>query len=373
MMDQDSSPSPDGPTHQFNAGENVGVAMANQEMKTNGTGEPHPQDGPLKGAAAGEAPAGGGGAKPAAGKGAAEKNTKQSPSPAQPRPGNTGPKQARSRAADVKSGSTPSRPAGGASSKTRTASGGEPLVDGTGYCSPGTPHSPASRSSTPGRDIKKVAVVRTPPKSPGSLRGRTPPLTPAPPMPDLKNIKSKIGSTSNLKHTPGGGKVSIQDKKIDLSNVQSKCGSKANMKHTPGGGNVQIVHKKVDLTNVTAKCGSKANINHKPGGGKVEIRSEKMDFKVVSKVGSLDNVGHVAGGGQRKIESHKLSFREQAKARTDHGAEIIYTESSPGHSGDASPRRLSNMSSSGSLNVAEAPPLDTLADQVSASLAKQGL
>ncbi len=26
-------------------------------------------------------------------------------------------------------------------------------------------------------------------------------------MPDLKNIKSKIGSTENLKYQPGGGKV----------------------------------------------------------------------------------------------------------------------------------------------------------------------
>lgn len=58
-----------------------------------------------------------------------------------------------------------------------------------------------------------------------------------------------------------------------------------------------------------------------------------------------------------QIESHKLTFRESAKARTDHGAEIIIQE-------DSSPRRLSNTSSHGSLNTTEAPPLDTLADQV---------
>lgn len=123
-----------------------------------------------------------------------------------------------------------------------------------GVSSPGS-RSPASRPSTPNKDIKKVwspivttclsvsgslvlylsqmvllsltvftahllissctgsdnmvlqvAVVRTPPRSPGSARGQTPPL-PSHPMPDLSKVKSKVGSTENLKHIPGGGKV----------------------------------------------------------------------------------------------------------------------------------------------------------------------
>lgn len=72
-----------------------------------------------------------------------------------------------------------------------------------------------------------------------------------------------------------------------------------------------------------------------------------------------------------QIETHKLTFRENAKAKTDHGAEIVYK--SPTISGDASPRRLSNVSSSGSINMVDSPQLSTLADEVSASLAKQGL
>lgn len=71
-----------------------------------------------------------------------------------------------------------------------------------------------------------------------------------------------------------------------------------------------------------------------------------------------------------QIESHKLSFRETAKARTDHGAEIVCK--SADLSMDGSPRRLSNVSSSGSINMTD-PQLSTLAEQVSASLAKQGL
>ncbi|KAK9396868.1 microtubule-associated protein tau [Crotalus adamanteus] len=92
---------------------------------------------------------------------------------------------------------------------------GEPTKSGerSGYSSPGSPGTPGSRSRTPSlptppnREPKKVAVVRTPPKSPSSAKSR---LQTAPvPMPDLKNIKSKIGSTDNLKHQPGGGKHCI--------------------------------------------------------------------------------------------------------------------------------------------------------------------
>ncbi|XP_059725341.1 microtubule-associated protein tau isoform X10 [Haemorhous mexicanus] len=230
---------------------------------------------------------------------------------------------------------------------------------------------PAAAKTEKAREPKKVAVVRTPPKSPASAKTRVQPA--AAPMPDLKNVKSKIGSTDNLKHQPGGGKVQIINKKLDFSSVQSKCGSKDNIKHIPGGGSVQIVYKPVDLSHVTSKCGSLGNIHHKPGGGQVEVKSEKLDFKdkVQSKIGSLDNISHVPGGGNKKIETHKLTFRENAKAKTDHGAEIVYK--SPTISGDASPRRLSNVSSTGSINLVDSPQLATLADEVSASLAKQGL
>ncbi|XP_013764453.1 microtubule-associated protein tau-like isoform X1 [Pundamilia nyererei] len=300
----------------------------------------------------------------------------------------------------------PRQPGSGAKSqtpgaKTSARTAAQPDAR-SGQSSPGTPKSPGSQSNSAksGADankVKKVAVVRSTPKSPGSLKSRPPaPLAAAAPLPDLKNVRSKIGSTENikhqpgggkvkilekkldlsnvqsrcgskdnLKHTPGGGKVQILDKKLDLSSVQSRCGSKDNIKHVPGGGNIQIVHKKIDLSNVTSKCGSKDNIRHKPGGGNIEIKNEKLEFKVQSKVGSLGNISHIPGGGQKKIESHKLNFRETAKARTDHGAEIVSLEDSP--------HQLSTVSSSGSINMTDSPQLSTLADQVSASLAKQGL
>uniref|UniRef100_A0A452G6T8 Microtubule-associated protein n=1 Tax=Capra hircus TaxID=9925 RepID=A0A452G6T8_CAPHI len=255
-------------------------------------------------------------------------------------------------------------PAGAKSERGESGKSG----DRSGYSSPGSPGTPGSRSRTPSlptpptREPKKVAVVRTPPKSPSAAKSR---LQAAPgPMPDLKNVKSKIGSTENLKHQPGGGKVQIINKKLDLSNVQSKCGSKDNIKHVPGGGSVQIVYKPVDLSKVTSKCGSLGNIHHKPGGGQVEVKSEKLDFKdrVQSKIGSLDNITHVPGGGNKKIETHKLTFRENAKAKTDHGAEIVYK--SPVVSGDTSPRHLSNVSSTGSIDMVDSPQLATLADEL---------
>uniref|UniRef100_A0A674P8F3 Microtubule-associated protein n=1 Tax=Takifugu rubripes TaxID=31033 RepID=A0A674P8F3_TAKRU len=230
----------------------------------------------------------------------------------------------------------PKAPPAGAKARAPAQTG-----EHSGQSSPGTPKSPSSQTPTgkAGAEVnkvKKVAVVRSSPKSPGSLKSPRAPLAAAAPMPDLKNIRSKIGSTENIKHQPGGGKVQLLDQKVDFSNVQSKCGSKGNIKHVPGGGNVQIldkkvdfsniqarcgskdnlkhtpgggkvqiVHKKIDLSNVTSKCGSKVNIHHKPGGGNVEIKNEKVEFRAQSKVGSLGNITHVPGGGVKKREKGK--------------------------------------------------------------------
>ncbi|XP_058468341.1 microtubule-associated protein 2-like isoform X2 [Solea solea] len=246
---------------------------------------------------------------------------------------------------------------------------------------PGTPPSYSCRSPgsrTPGSHTpksfsvlqeKKIAVIRTPPKSPSSVQRQLKVLNQ--PLPDLKNVKSKIGSTSNLKHQPKGGQVMIPSVKLDFSHVQAKCGSLDKLQHTAGGGNIQIQTKKIDLSHITAKCGSMSNIRHRPGGGQVRIENVKLDFKdkAHAKVGSLDNASHNPGGGNIMIESHKLSFRESAKARVDHGAEIIVTHSPGIETGGLSPQR----SSAGSINILESPQLSTLAQDVTAALAKQGL
>ncbi|XP_069839353.1 microtubule-associated protein 2 isoform X8 [Dendropsophus ebraccatus] len=245
-------------------------------------------------------------------------------------------------------------------SRTGKSGTSTPTTPGSTAITPGTPPSYASRTpGTPGTPSysrtprtpgtpksamyvaseKKIAILRTPPKSPAALKQMR---VMSQPLPDLKNVKSKIGSIDNIKYQPKGGQI-------------------------------HIVSKKIDLSHVTSKCGSLKNIRHRPGGGHVKIESVKLDFKekAHAKVGSLDNAHHMPGGGNIKIDSQKLHFREQARARVDHGAEII--TQSPGRSSLASPRRLSNVSSSGSINLLESPQLATLAEDVTAALAKQGL
>ncbi|XP_034041656.1 microtubule-associated protein 2 [Thalassophryne amazonica] len=248
---------------------------------------------------------------------------------------------------------------------------------------PGTPSPPSysSSSRTPGtpRSLslisqeRKVAVVCTPPKSPATTPKQLRIINQ--PLPDFKNIKSKIGSTENIKYQPKGGQVLIPNVKVDYTHVQSRCGSLDRRGYSAGGGNVQIQNKKIDLSHVTSKCGSLDNIHHRPGGGNIRIESVKLDFKdkAQAKVGSLDNAHHIPGGGHITIESHRLTFRDQAKARVDHGAEIVVQ--SPGLSGSLSPQfhRESHLSSSGSLNILESPQLATLAEDVTAALAQQGL
>ncbi|XP_069554299.1 microtubule-associated protein 2-like isoform X1 [Brachyistius frenatus] len=281
---------------------------------------------------------------------------------------------------DSRSGRAPCT-AGTDSARSRSVRSGA-STPGSSAVTPGTPPSYSCRtpgSRTPGSHTpksfsvlqeKKVAVIRTPPKSPSSAQRQLKVLNQ--PLPDLKNVRSKIGSTSNLKHQPKGGQVMIPSVKLDFSHVQAKCGSLDKIQHMAGGGkNVQIQTKKIDLSHITAKCGSMSNIRHRPGGGNVRIDNVKLDFKdkAHAKVGSLDNTSHTPGGGNIMIESHKLNFRESAKARVDHGAEIVVTHTPGAETGGTSPR----LSSAGSINILESPQLSTLAQDVTAALAKQGL
>ncbi|XP_041752147.2 microtubule-associated protein 4 isoform X3 [Coregonus clupeaformis] len=191
----------------------------------------------------------------------------------------------------------------------------KPRVPRTSATAPSTP---ATNGEQPRRRITKPPVPKQ------TAMERKPPVPRAPrtprpinaPLPDLKNVRSKIGSTDNMKYQPTGGKVSsagasqskdgpgkvmIVHKKLDFSHITSRCGSKDNIKHVPGGGNVQIQHKKVDLSKVTSKCGSKDNIKHKPGGGDVKIEAKANgNGNGKPKVETMDNIGLEAGDGQIK-------------------------------------------------------------------------
>ncbi|KAM7365638.1 hypothetical protein PAMP_016555 [Pampus punctatissimus] len=177
--------------------------------------------------------------------------------------------------ADSRSGRAASM-AGTDSARSRSVRSGA-STPGSSAVTPGSPPSYSCRtpgSRTPGSHTpksfsilqeKKVAVIRTPPKSPSSAQRQLKVLNQ--PLPDLKNVKSKIGSTTNIKHQPKGGQVQILTEKLDFSHVQSKCGSKDNLKHTPKGGNVMIPSVKLDYSHVQAKCGSLNKLQHTAGGG----------------------------------------------------------------------------------------------------------
>ncbi|XP_058534674.1 microtubule-associated protein 4 isoform X2 [Ochotona princeps] len=249
------------------------------------------------------------------------------------------------------------------------------------------------RSSTTSSADKKPTSTKPSASAPRLSR-----LTTTTSAPDLKNVRSKVGSTENIKHQPGGGrakvekkteaaaparkpepnavpkaagpvasaqkspagKVQIVSKKVSYSHIQSKCGSKDNIKHVPGGGNVQIQNKKVDISKVSSKCGSKANIKHKPGGGDVKIESQKLNFKekAQAKVGSLDNVGHLPAGGAVKTEGGG------SEAPPCHGPpageELACSEAAPGAGTPTSASGLSGHTTlSGGGDQREAQTLDS--------------
>uniref|UniRef100_A0A8C4DZM2 Microtubule-associated protein n=1 Tax=Dicentrarchus labrax TaxID=13489 RepID=A0A8C4DZM2_DICLA len=176
-----------------------------------------------------------------------------------------------------------------------------------------TPATPAASTNGEASSSHRRRVITKPPVPKQTPMEKKPPVPRAPrtprpinaPTPDLKNVRSKIGSIDNIKYQPGGGKVSStqNNKASDPSTPASKA-------------RVQILNRKVDLSKVTSKCGSKDNIKHKPGGGDVKIESHKLNIKAKSKVGSMDNVG--PGNGQ--TNGHKEEKTEEKTSSPPSGA-----------------------------------------------------
>ncbi|KAK9730827.1 Tau and MAP protein, tubulin-binding repeat [Popillia japonica] len=134
----------------------------------------------------------------------------------------------------------------------------------------------------------------------------------AAPSPNIKEVKSKIGSLQNTSYRPGGGEKKIEHRKLQW-NVSSKIGSLDNTSHKPKGGEKKIETIKLDFKDkAKSKVGSKDNIKYQPGGGDVKIETKKLDIKAKSKIGSLDNVKHKPGGGDRKIFDDKDYLRQKS-------------------------------------------------------------
>ncbi|XP_061402688.1 microtubule-associated protein tau-like isoform X2 [Musca vetustissima] len=201
---------------------------------------------------------------------------------------------------------------------------------------PGTPSSPAKTPTSVSSKPEKSATSRPPSTTPSNKssksrstsRNRIALKTPEPepvkkvpmnkiqvghaPSPNLKAVRSKIGSLENASYKPGGGNVKIETKKIEIK-AAPKIEAK-NDKYTPRGGEKKIISTKLQW-NAKSKIGSLENANHKPGGGDKKIETIKPDFKEKAKpkVGSKDNVKHVAGGGDIKIQTQKIEIKAQSK------------------------------------------------------------
>ncbi|XP_047444730.1 microtubule-associated protein 4 isoform X2 [Mugil cephalus] len=181
------------------------------------------------------------------------------------------------------------------------------------------PATPAASTNGDSATTHRRRVITKPPVPKQTPMEKKPPVPRAPrtprpinaPTPDLKNVRSKIGSIDNIKYQPGGGKVSStpNNKTSDPSTPAAKA-------------RVQILNKKVDVSKVTSKCGSKDNIKYKPGGGDVKIESHKLNIKAKSKIGSLDNVG--PGNGQ--TNGHKEEKTEEKTSSPPSGAQTTGPE-----------------------------------------------
>ncbi|XP_036189585.1 microtubule-associated protein 4 isoform X13 [Myotis myotis] len=199
-------------------------------------------------------------------------SSRSAPTPLPRRPAGT---KTEGKPADAKKTVTKSAPADLSRAKSTSSSTARKTAAGPG---PGSPAgaAPSRVKPTPvsPRASGTLAVDKKPTSArPSSLAPRLSRPATSASTPDLKNVRAKVGSTENIRHQPGGGRVQIQSKKVDISKVSSKCGSKANIKH-------------------------------KPGGGDVKIESQKLNFKekAQAKVGSLENVGHLPAGGAVKTE-----------------------------------------------------------------------
>lgn len=221
--------------------------------------------------------------------------------------------------------------------------------DRNGPTSPGSPLKSPSKipslrrpdSITPqtrSRSTSKQRLTAKTPETPSEPLIKKVPMNKiqvgAAPSPNLKVVRSKIGSLENATHKPGGGHVKIETKKIDIKaaprieakneayvpkggdkkivttkltwTAKPKIGSLDNAHHKPGGGDKKIETLKTDFKDrARPKIGSKDNLGYQPGGGDIKIVNQKLDIKAESKIGSLENIKHKPGGGAVKIFDDK--------------------------------------------------------------------
>ncbi|XP_077894068.1 microtubule-associated protein 4 isoform X4 [Ictidomys tridecemlineatus] len=269
--------------------------------------------------------------------------------------------------AEVKKMTAKSAPADLNRSKTTSTSSVKKNTTPTGTAPPtGVASTRVKSTPTPPRPSTTPMDKKPTLAKPSSSAPRLNRLATNASIPDLKNVRSKVGSTENIKHQPGGGRAKIEKKTEAVAttrkpepNAVTKASSPIASVQKPPAGKVQIQNKKVDISKVSSKCGSKANIKHKPGGGDVKIESQKLNFKekAQAKVGSLDNVGHLPAGGAVKTEGG--GSEAPPCAGPPAGEEPAISEAAPGAGAPTSASGLSGHTTlSGGGDQREAQTLD---------------
>ncbi|XP_035440575.2 microtubule-associated protein tau isoform X2 [Spodoptera frugiperda] len=172
------------------------------------------------------------------------------------------------------------------------------------------------------RSSSKSATAKTPENPPPNEKKKVPMnkvQVGNAPSPNIKAVKSKIGSLDNATYKPGGGKVKIENRKLEFGNVTPKIAAK-NEAYTPSGGVKKIVSTKLEW-NAKSKIGSLQNTAYKPGGGDKKIETVKLDFKEKAKpkVASTVNITHKPGGGAVKdqyyMSVHEWTEEDRPKSR----------------------------------------------------------
>ncbi|XP_048524547.1 microtubule-associated protein tau isoform X2 [Dendroctonus ponderosae] len=168
-----------------------------------------------------------------------------------------------------------------------------------GSKTPSSLQSPDSAATTPGSTEKKKVPMNK--IQVGSA-----------PSPNLKVVKSKIGSLDNAHYKPGGGKVKIESKKLDFKKAAPRIEAK-NDKYVPKVGE----KKEVQSARIerTAPATSRELCSARSAQGSTSSRkiiTQKLEWNAKSKIGSLENAAHKPKGGDKKIESVKLNFKDKA-------------------------------------------------------------
>ncbi|XP_023224681.1 microtubule-associated protein 2-like [Centruroides sculpturatus] len=134
----------------------------------------------------------------------------------------------------------------------------------------------------------------------------TPDTSKSPPSPSKQPLGGSQKITSSPKKTPYSRNGLLSPSKSLKGDQRKIPPIKAPVGYAPNP----------NLKNVKSKIGSFDNIHYKPkGGDKKVITVKKLEWHATSKIGSLENANYKPGGGDKKIITQKLEFKDKAQPK----------------------------------------------------------